>query len=222
MTKAARVFSIHRDDGKFLSACSLELGLGCLAFALGIVIGPDPRNRIPSLFDWAGLALGLGIGAVVGGLLAGGMLLVQLIPLEAIRSLNDRSTHQLMQLLRGLSIPQLIAVALTAGVGEELLFRGWLMQFLTGEMANCTQQEIFFGILVSSLVFGFAHPMSVSYVIVATLMGVILGTLYWYYDNLLVPIVAHWIYDAILMVWLTRSPMWGSGQVMPNLLARSV
>ena len=207
MTKAARVFSIHRDDAKFLSACSLELGLGCLAFALGIVIGPDPRNRIPSLFDWEGLALGLGIGAVVGGLLAGGMLLVQLIPLEAIRSLNDRSTHQLMQLLRGLSIPQLIAVALTAGVGEELLFRGWLMQFLTGEMANCTQQEIFFGILVSSLVFGFAHPMSVSYVIVATLMGVVLGTLYWYYDNLLVPIVAHWIYDAILMVWLTRMPI---------------
>ncbi|MEI7459538.1 MAG: CPBP family intramembrane glutamic endopeptidase [Pirellula sp.] len=159
------------------------------------------------MFDWSGLALGLGIGAVVGGLLAGGMLLVQLIPLEAIRSLNDRSTHQLMQLLRGLSVPQLIAVALTAGVGEELLFRGWLMQFLTGEMANCTQQEIFFGILVSSLVFGFAHPMSVSYVIVATLMGVILGTLYWYYDNLLVPIVAHWIYDAILMVWLTRMPM---------------
>lgn len=184
--------------------CSLELGLGCLAFALGLVLGPDPRNQIPSVSDWAGLSQGLGIGVLAGSVLAGGMLLAQWIPLEAIRTLNDRSTHQVMQLLRGLSIPQLIAVALTAGVGEELLFRGWLMQFLTGDMANCTQQEIFFGILASSLVFGFAHPMSVAYIILATLMGVILGTLYWYYDNLLVPIVAHWIYDAILMVWLTR------------------
>ena len=203
--KDSNFLPIHHDDAKFLGACFLELGLGCVAFALGFLIGPDPRNRIPSFFDLPGLFQGLWVGALSGFLLAGLMIFVHKLPLRAIRSLNDFTTRQLLQLLGGLSIPQLIAVALTAGVGEELLFRGWLMQTITGNMALCTHQEMIVGILVSSLVFGFAHPMSFTYVILATLMGGVLGSLYFYFDNLLVPIVTHWIYDAILMVLLVRS-----------------
>jgi membrane protease YdiL (CAAX protease family) len=195
---------LHPMDAKFFGACLLELGLGGLALGLGVAMGPDPRNDIPLLVDWRAIAVGFGVGALAGLLLAILISLVQMVPLRAIQSLNDHATAQLLHLLRGLSVPQLLTVALTAGVGEELLFRGWLMQSLTGNLTFCTWQEIVFGISVSSIVFGLAHPMSLMYVIVATIMGAVLGTLYWYFGNLLVPIVTHWVYDAVLMVWLVR------------------
>jgi membrane protease YdiL (CAAX protease family) len=36
------------------------------------------------------------------------------------------------------------------------------------------------------------------------MMGIAMGLLHWYFQNLLVPIVAHWVYDAIVMVWLVK------------------
>ena len=78
------------------------------------------------------------------------------------------------------------------------------MQGMVGEMHSCTTQTLAIGLLVSSLAFGLAHPMSVTYVAFAFLMGLAMGGLHWYFQNLLVPIVAHWIYDAIMMVWLVN------------------
>ena len=79
------------------------------------------------------------------------------------------------------------------------------MQWMTGDMTLSTSSELAIGIFVSSLVFGLAHPMSVVYVFLAFLMGLIFGVLYWLTNNLLAPIAAHWIYDAIVMIWLVRS-----------------
>jgi len=143
-------------------------------------------------------------GVVFGILLAGLMLLVQLIPSNSMKTLNDASTAQVLQLLRGMSLAQLVTVALTAGVGEELLFRGWLMQLFTGNVHSCSLQELLLGLCISSLIFGLVHPMSILYIILASVMGIVLGAIYWIFDNLLVSIVTHWIYDAILMVWLVK------------------
>ncbi|MEQ1825172.1 MAG: CPBP family intramembrane glutamic endopeptidase [Pirellula sp.] len=196
---------IQRKDLKFLGACAAELGLGCIAIGLGWMFGLDPRNRMPSMLDFPGIAMGVGMGAIAGALLAFLMMLVPKIPFDAIQSFNEKTVRQLVRLLNDFSTPQMIAVALTAGVGEELLFRGWLMQALTGNMRHCSWEENAVGIAISSLAFGFAHPINWTYVVLATLMGSVFGILYWYFDNLLVPIAAHWIYDAIIMIWLMRS-----------------
>ena len=132
------------------------------------------------------------------------MQLAGMLPIRTIQSLSEYAEQQLGLLLNGLSVGQLIAVALAAGVGEELLFRGLIMQGMVGEMQTCTTQTLVLGILVSSLAFGLAHPMSVTYVVFAFLMGLAMGVLHWYFQNLLVPIVAHWIYDAIIMIWLVN------------------
>jgi uncharacterized protein len=192
-------------DVKFLWACGLELGLGLLAIGIGYVLGPNPREHIPAIHDVANIALGVTVGAIAGVALAFLMTLVQKLPLESIQSFNENTMQHVLSLLRGLTIPQLIAVSLTAGVGEELLFRGWLMQSLTGDLHTSSEYEIAYGIGISSIVFGFAHPMNRLYILLATLMGIVFGTLYWYFDNLLVPIAAHWIYDAVMMVWLMQS-----------------
>jgi uncharacterized protein len=198
------IFQMHRDDFKFLSACAIELCLGVLAIALGMIFGPDARAQIPSIQNFQSVALGVGAGCAAGAILALVMVLAQQIPLPSLQRFQERTTHQLFQLLSGLSLPQLMVVALTAGVGEELLFRGWLMQFLTGDLKECSPTCLLLGLVISSIVFGFAHPLHWLYITVAGLMGLVFGTLYWYFNNLLVPIVAHWVYDAIMIVWLMR------------------
>jgi membrane protease YdiL (CAAX protease family) len=64
------------------------------------------------------------------------------------------------------------------------------------------------GILVSSLLFGMAHPLTKTYVVIAAVIGLILGLFYWYTRDLLACVVAHSLYDAILLVvwkWSERS-----------------
>jgi membrane protease YdiL (CAAX protease family) len=52
--------------------------------------------------------------------------------------------------------------------------------------------------------FGLAHPMSTTYVVLATVVGVYLGGLLLVTDNLLAPIVAHAAYDFVALVYLVR------------------
>jgi len=191
-------------DKRFLSMCMVELGLGLVAIVVGWIIGFDPRSLVPDWRDWYSIGEGLVVGCVAGVVLVFVMLILALVPLRSIQSLNEHAERQLRLLLSGLSVAQLIAVSLAAGVGEELLFRGLVMQWLIGDMQSCTTQSLIFGIIVSALVFGLAHPMSIAYVIFAFFMGLAMGVLHWYFQNLLVPIVAHWVYDAIMMVWLVN------------------
>jgi uncharacterized protein len=191
-------------DNRFLVMCSVELGLGALALVLGYIVGIDPRVLIPRWNDFLGVSTGLIFGGAAGVLLAGFVMSLGRLPIRAFQELSTHTAKQLMSLLTGFTIPHLLVIALSAGIGEELLFRGLAMQQFTGDMSMCTPQEIVLAILFSSLIFGFAHPISRIYVAFATGMGIIMGLLYWYFNNLLVPIVAHWIYDAIMMVWLVK------------------
>lgn len=201
---AVQLDMLDSRDKRFLGMCTVELGLGALAIALGWLAGVDPRSLIPAWSNAYTIGQGLIMGAVAGVLLALAMQLLGTLPIRAIQSLSEKTESQLRYLLRGFSVPQLIVVALTAGVGEELLFRGLLMQGLVGDFQTCTTQTWIVGLLLSSLAFGLAHPMSVTYIVFAFIMGCAMGFLHWYFQNLLVPIVAHWVYDAIIMVWLVN------------------
>jgi len=86
---------------------------------------------------------------------------------------------------------ELILLALLAGFGEEIFFRGVL------------QQEA--GLWVASLIFGILHgpskglwPMALW----AAVMGALLGLLYEGTGNLVVPAVAHAVYDGVALVYI--------------------
>ena len=96
-------------------------------------------------------------------------------------------------------LPDLALMAFLAGVGEELLFRGWLQSLLTNNV------ETWFGILIASAVFGLAHYLSSSYAIYATLTGLYLGVIYQVSGNLYVAMVIHAVYDFIALVYLVRT-----------------
>jgi len=84
-------------------------------------------------------------------------------------------------------------VALLAGLGEELLMRGVLQGWLAGHL------PIEWAILLTALVFGLAHFVSGFYFLFATLIGVYLGVVYHLTGNLLVVVLAHALYDWIVV-----------------------
>jgi len=79
-----------------------------------------------------------------------------------------------------------IAVSLSAGFCEELIFRGYLQhQFsaLTG--------RIWLGVLLQAIVFGLIHPRGWRAVVVISLLGILYGTLAAWRKNLRPGILAH-------------------------------
>jgi membrane protease YdiL (CAAX protease family) len=94
---------------------------------------------------------------------------------------------------------QFALVALLAGVGEELLFRGVIQPLLIG----WTDPAV--GLLVASLVFGAAHALSKLYFTLATLIGLCFGWVAWRYNDLVAPMVAHSVYDFVALMYISRT-----------------
>lgn len=102
------------------------------------------------------------------------------------------------RLVRGLTAPDLLAVSLLAGFGEEMLFRGILQDGLLPTLGP-------FGALVAaSAVFGALHWVTRTYALLAGVVGLYLGVLYFATKNLLIPVVVHALYDFVLLLDLRR------------------
>ncbi len=99
-------------------------------------------------------------------------------------------------LFRGRGVLAVIVVSALAGVGEELLFRGVIQSGLSASFG------VWPGLLVASVLFGGMHALSRAYFVLATLMGLYLGTLYQATGNLLLPAIVHGLYDAIAIGYL--------------------
>lgn len=193
-------------DNLLITAVVFESVLGLVAILLGWLIGPDARALIPE-FDPENLwPIGIGVGY---GLIAAIPILVFIagvrrIPWEPIRNLEKLSNDGIVSSLLQLRPAELIVISLCAGVGEELLFRGWMMQWMIGTTDPTNIVNIGIGLVGSSIAFGMVHPISKLYIFLAAIMGVYFGVLLIYTENLLVPIVAHAAYDAVQMIWGSR------------------
>jgi len=67
-----------------------------------------------------------------------------------------------------------IAVASTAGICEELLYRGWLLNLIGNAVGS-----VWAGLLVSSIVFGLAHAyQGRNGIIGASVLGVVFGAVF--------------------------------------------
>lgn len=183
---------------------ALTLGLGVLALVLGYFLGPSPRTLIPRPDQITLIGWGILWGAVAALPAAGLVWLLQFVDLKIIRQMREVSQSQLEPLLRDLSWPEIISLGLAAGVGEEMLFRGWLMAWLAGPVDDWQLPGIAVAIVASAIVFGIAHPVNSAYIVFATCMGLYMGVLLAVTHNLLVPITAHALYDVIVIGWISR------------------
>lgn len=92
------------------------------------------------------------------------------------------------------------AIAVLAGVGEELLFRGFLQVWLDAHVS------IVAAILIASVIFGLLHYLSHAYFICATLMSIAFGVGYWLTDSMLMVMVWHGVYDFMALLIIVKFP----------------
>lgn len=177
-----------------LIAIAVEGSLALAAVALGWLLGYEPLLEIA--WHWR---------AVVWGTAA------TLPPfLGFLWCAHSRwpPCHALTQLVRRMILPHftgatpldLLLISFSAGIGEELLFRGLLQHALSDWLSTAA------GLILASLLFGLAHSITLAYAIMATLIGVYLGGLWLLSDNLLAPIITHGLYDFLALAYLLRSP----------------
>ncbi|MBE1160872.1 CPBP family intramembrane glutamic endopeptidase [Dyella acidiphila] len=99
-----------------------------------------------------------------------------------------------------------IWLSITAGIGEELLYRGFMLHFLRGDLAGGPAWGLTLAWLLSSCAFGAAHVyQGVRGVTETTIAGLTFGLLALLTGNLVLPIVLHSLID--LRILLTYHPM---------------
>ncbi|MEM9646745.1 MAG: CPBP family intramembrane glutamic endopeptidase [Planctomycetota bacterium] len=212
--------SDHSADEVFRTAVIFESALGILALFLGWTLGPDARALVPEIGSdwmqwtvWSPIFFGVGIGMLAAIPMLLMIALLRRLPLESVRRLERLSEDGMLKLLLQLGPAELLLISLCAGVGEELLFRGWLMQWLSGGGTTPSDPiQIGMGLVGSSIAFGLVHPITRLYVVVAAVIGLYLGALLLLTGNLLVPIVAHAAYDAVQLLIASRQQTAGGNK----------
>lgn len=91
-------------------------------------------------------------------------------------------------------IINVICIAGLAAVGEELLFRGMVQRLLIKMFKTPWP-----GIIITAVLFSAMHMQFYGF-LPRFLLGILLGAAYWYSGSLWVAIVAHFVYDALLIV----------------------
>ncbi len=167
-----------------------EGGLALLALVLGMVFQSTVIQG--SFFS---------IKTVIGGLLVSvplfvGIVLVYHSHWPPLLQFKQDVNEMVRQLFRKTTITDLAIISTFAGIGEEVFFRGFLQHALTEITSPWA------AIALSSLAFGFAHFISWTYVIYATGVGVYLGIVFYFFENLYIVIIAHGIYDFVVLAYL--------------------
>jgi membrane protease YdiL (CAAX protease family) len=94
----------------------------------------------------------------------------------------------------------LVVVAVFAGVGEELLFRGVLQRLLIRIFKSPMA-----GIIVVAFVFSAIHFQFFGF-LPRFILGIVLGLIYWYSGSLWPAIIAHFVYDAVAVIAVHFNP----------------
>jgi len=115
-----------------------------------------------------------------------------------LRQLREQVEWLVGEMFPAANVGQLALVALLAGVGEELLFRGVIQSLFVGWTTPLV------GLAVTSLLFGAAHALSKLYFLLATLISLCFGWLTLHYNDLVAPMVAHSVYDFVALVYLSN------------------
>ena len=182
-------------DHFFKTACYFESALILVAIFLGWIAGINPFQYI--LFNEQ---------VVINGILGTLPLCLIFLALNQIHSDSLQKIRQVLHDTLGPSLSRhhwadLFVLAAIAGTSEEILFRGVIQPWLENSWGMMA------GLLVSSLIFGLIHAVTVLYFIMATAVSIYLG-MYLDYDNtrnLLTPIIIHGLYDFFAFVVILHS-----------------
>ena len=142
------------------------------------------------------------VGSIISILLIllAGITIISLIGMPL--GLHNKSTklNGMVSVLRKNKL-LLVFTCLTAGVTEELIFRGYLIPRLQLFIKNPT-----FALIISSVLFGIAHIGygSIAQIIGPIFIGFIFALYYQKYRNIKILILCHFLWDFLTLLILTR------------------
>ena len=202
--------SSQKRSRRFANAAVLfESGLIGLAVFLGWLMQRNPLPGVRAAPELWPDALAVAWGALAAAPMLMGLMLVERYPVGALRRLQQTVEAQLVPLVRHWTVPQMALVSLAAGFGEEMLFRGLLQSALADRLPGTAGLVI--AVVATSAVFGACHWVTGTYALLAGMVSIYLGLLLVAFDNLLVPAVAHALYDFVALAYLSSSR--GAGRV---------
>ncbi len=187
----------HHPPAHFpIVAAAFEGGLVVAALAAGWVLGQPPLETL----EWTWSAAGWGCAAAAGPLAALWLCLRwKWRPIQRLVEVVDRLVLPLFQSCRPVEIA---IIAVLAGLGEEMLFRGVVQAVVADWVGG--HAGLWIGLLAAAFLFGLAHLVTPTYGVFAGLIGLYFGALWLWTGNLLAPVVAHAVYDFLALLYLRR------------------
>jgi membrane protease YdiL (CAAX protease family) len=169
-----------------------EAGLAPFSLFLGWLLGHPPLAK----FVWSG-------GDAVWGAAAALPLIALFLamlrwPVGPLVKVKEFCEEEIVPLFRESDWSELALIALCAGVGEEMLFRGVVQASLMDWLG------MGWGLALASILFGVLHPITISYIVIAGVLGLYLGGIWIYNGNLLTVMVTHAVYDLAALGYLIR------------------
>ena len=190
----------HDPHRFFLLTLAFEASLAVVAAAIGWLFGFNPL----ATWRWAWVDVAWGMLATLPLVVA--LWFMDRYPFGPLIRLRQLVRETVVPLFRGMTLWQLAVIALAAGVGEEMLFRGLLQGGVDTLFARwlSPQMAMAAALLAASVLFGLMHMISVTYAVLCFVMGLYLGGVWLATGNLLTPVLVHGLYDLAALAYLLR------------------
>ena len=172
----------------------LALGLGWLGFF-------DRQQSFVDLARQLREQFSLLVGHAILGTLALVLLAssIEWLPFAWLQRFRTEILETVAPIFRGLPWRKVALISISAGIGEEFLFR-WAIQGGLQEIGWTPAAAL----MAASLLFGVCHFLSPLYAVYATLAGLILGLQMLLSGSVWPGLVAHALYDFIAILYLAR------------------
>ncbi len=180
-----------------LLAIVFEGGLVVLAFVAGQLLNQPSLELVQP--SWRAFLIGLAATAPMIPL----MLWLSLSSWPPFKRLMHEVEQTVVPMFSKCTTLDFALIAVLAGLGEEVLFRGLVQTGIAAPLGPWT------ALVISSVLFGMLHLVTRTYAVIATIFGVYLGWLYIVTGDLFAAVVTHAVYDFAALNYLvarTRKP----------------
>lgn len=173
-----------------------------LVAVVAVVLGWLFATPALATFAWSWADLGWGVLAIVPPL--GLLWCCLVVPWRPFQRLVLVVDEQMLPMFASVNAVEIAVVCVLAGLGEEMLFRSVVQAVAADWSARWLGWPVgvSLGLAASAILFGLAHAVTRTYLVLAALIGLYFGAVWLWVGNLLVPIVAHAGYDFVALVYL--------------------
>lgn len=187
-------------SGKMMVVATVLSSIMTLCLFAKLKWGPVSRNWLKSkpwgVLFWAAVA-------------ALGTIIPSEWIVEQLQFSMPESTEKLFEQIMGEPTGYL-AIGLLAPLAEELVFRGAILRKL---LSVFSEKQHWIAIVISALIFGVVH-LNIPQFVHATLIGLLLGWMYYRTKSILPGVMFHWINNTVAYVMFNAMPQMADGKLI--------